>query len=682
MKHLYAVVFIVFGFTRVIAQTCPLPHTVTLTANPDTYFTGAVSASAGSTSITLGAASSGSAPISSGDLVLVIQMQGAEIDSTNGVQYGSTGVNGSGYLTNASLLGGNMEFAVATNDVPVTGGSLTLKSALTNSYRNSAYNGTDGQYRFQVIRVPLYSDIVLGGTIAAPSWNGTTGGVVVINATASINFNNQLVTAADSGFRGGGGRKLGGGSGAATDYLTLSTNNANGSKAEGIAGTPRYLFYENALVDNGSALEGYPKGSYARGAPGNAGGGATDGTPSNNADNAGGGGGGNAGAGGLGGKGYAASLFSGGVGGAVFAQASASRLVMGGGGGAGDTNDGTGTPANGLASSGASGGGIVIMITNAVYGSGTINVSGGSGNMTVVKDGNGGGGAGGSVLLFAASGLGNITVNASGGNGGTNSGSGGVGGSHGPGGGGGGGYVYAGGALASVNTAGGSPGTTFSGTSNYSATAGSAGSAVQNVTSTQLPTNALSCITLPVTFLSLAASDNAGTISVTWSVTGELDVKDYRVERSTDGANYETVATLPRQAAYYGGENRYTYTELYHGSQTRLYYRIIEEDNTGGKIAASSIVSLAVTASTQPLTVSPNPIRGSATIGFTSNTQTPVSARLVGLSGATVWQRQYEAGGGRRTLALDNIQGLAPGMYILQCSDGSRMEQTEVLVAH
>src|SRR5213075_2144324 len=102
-------------------------------------------------------------------------------------------------------------------------------------------------------------------------------------------------------FRAGAGRQLAGGAGANTDYRTLATNAANGSKGEGIAGTPRYMFQgTGAPLD--TAVEGYPNGSYARGAPGNAGGGGTDGETVSNQQNTGGGGGGNGGNGGKGGN--------------------------------------------------------------------------------------------------------------------------------------------------------------------------------------------------------------------------------------------------------------------------------------------------------------------------------------------------------------------------------------------
>ena len=114
-------------------------------------------------------------------------------------------------------------------------------------------------------------------------------------------------------------------------------------KGEGIAGTPRYVYF---IQCPGSipVFEGYPGGSNARGAPGNAGGGATDSDPASNDQNAGGGGGGNGGTGGLGGNGWFSFGFTGGHGGTSFSIGatnyySPSRLILGGGGGSGSTNN-------------------------------------------------------------------------------------------------------------------------------------------------------------------------------------------------------------------------------------------------------------------------------------------------------------------------------------------------------
>ena len=191
-------------------------------------------------------------------------MQGVQImipaTSTNSLYGGNSSGIGSGFIT-TNLLAGNMEFAVATNAVPISGGTLNIAAGLTNAYAYAPF-GTTGQYTYQVICVPSYYNITLTGTINTPQWNGSTGGVTVISAVNQLNFNGKTISALGAGFRGGGGRKLGGQSGfSKNDFYTLSTVTANGSKGEGIAGTPKYLNLNNTtLITNPS--EGYPGGSY------------------------------------------------------------------------------------------------------------------------------------------------------------------------------------------------------------------------------------------------------------------------------------------------------------------------------------------------------------------------------------------------------------------------------------
>lgn len=480
----------------------------------NTYYPGAASVTAGETSIPIGAARAGGGPeITAGDLLLVIQMQGADLDSSNDERYGD-GAGTAGTLgvsidfSAASLYaGGNLpgnfsagvyEYVVAAG--PVAGGAVPLTSGLENAYYQSNF-GTQGQRRFQVIRVPQYSSAVLGGTVTALRWNGATGGVLALDVAGQLDWAGQVLDVAGMGFRGGAGRQLTGGAGANTDYRTLSTNPVNGSKGEGLAGTPRYLNENGLLVDLG--LEGYPDGSYGRGAPGNAGGGGTDGEISTNRHNSGGGGGANGGYGGMGGDSWFSELRIGGFGGAPF-PGSAPRLVLGGGGGAGTTNNGTGTPGNGFASSGAAGGGLVMLRTGTLTGAGTINASGASGYGTVNNDGGGGGGAGGSVLVVAQSGgLGDLTVNARGGNGGmtvvNNDAT-----HHGPGGGGGGGFVLVSGSLnAASSVAGGVAGLSYGTTplptpQNYGATNGGSGVLSTGILPASLPSS-ISGANCPVT---------------------------------------------------------------------------------------------------------------------------------------------------------------------------------------
>jgi uncharacterized repeat protein (TIGR01451 family) len=448
----------------------------TISNNPDTYYpsTTTQTLAVGATNINVGAATVGgptttATSIVKGDLLLVIQMQGADIDFTNSDSYGDgvAGGGASGNLT-SNFTAGTYEYVVASNTTAVTtsGGNITLATPLVNSYANADATASAGARRFQVIRVPQYGNLTLGSTLTATPWNGRTGGVLVLDVAGQTNFSGNALDASGAGFRGGAGRTLS----AVTDvtgYRTTAASNNNAQKGEGTAGTPQYVSNGSSLLDTGA--DGYPGGSAGRGAPGNAGGGGDD-----NSFNSGGGGGANGGVGGRGGNTYKNNLAYGGEPGAGFAAAS-SRLVLGGGGGAGTTNEGTGTPGAGFASSGAAGGGLVILRTGSVSGTGTILANGAAANSTPTNDAGGGGGAGGSILLTAnvSGGLSGLTLRANGSAGGSNRPATTGGTAHGPGGGGGGGVILTNGAVASASAVAGASGqTTFSNTDGTSVPVG------------------------------------------------------------------------------------------------------------------------------------------------------------------------------------------------------------------
>jgi uncharacterized repeat protein (TIGR01451 family) len=485
---LLALLFLTMFATAAVAEQCARPG-VNGNGTPsgvvNTYFPGAASVSAGATTLSLGSASGASTPIAVGDMLLVIQMQGATINSNNNSSYGS-GTSGT-YANGYSAIGqtGLYEFVRAASALSTGGGAVTIVGGsgggLINSYVNAAATSSLGQRRFQVIRVPQYENASVSGTVTAFPWNGVIGGVLAIDVADRLTFSGGTLNASGLGFRGGGAVVQAGATSLSnTDYRSLASRAANASKGEGIAGTPTYVANNGSLLNTGA--EGYPNGSNGRGAPGNAGGGGNDGNPAANDQNTGGGGGGNGGQGGRGGHAWCSTFASscpqtGGHPGATAPNGSA-RLVMGGGGGAGTNNNSTGSPA-GFASSGAAGGGIVILRAGEISGSGTISANGASANSTVGNDGTGGGGAGGTVLVtvLRASGGGSLAVQAEGGNGGSNTGG---GAPHGPGGGGGGGYVASNGTVPlSASVWGGSAGSTasggFAGGINYGALSGSSG---------------------------------------------------------------------------------------------------------------------------------------------------------------------------------------------------------------
>ncbi|MBP7515303.1 MAG: hypothetical protein KA791_12190, partial [Flavobacteriales bacterium] len=235
------------------------PVNVAQTIN--TYFpaSGTITLATGSTSAALAAVPAadafgnnfGTIPIAAGDLLLIYQVQDADIDITNSNLYGSSnatagpdGLGGTGYTALNNT--GRYEFLVATNAVPLTGGTLTFRGGGSGSGTVYAYANRDGtstltQKRFQVVRVPQFSNLTLTSNLTCPPWNGRGGGIIAFDVAGQFDFNGYSISANGRGFRAGYQDIAGSGSNLRDLYVTATYDQASG-KGENIAGTPRYMW--------------------------------------------------------------------------------------------------------------------------------------------------------------------------------------------------------------------------------------------------------------------------------------------------------------------------------------------------------------------------------------------------------------------------------------------------------
>ena len=189
-----------------------LPENVTLAGVINTYYPGGPgTVNAGAVSIPVGAIDvrGSSTPIAVGDMLLVIQMQDADIDYSNLNIYGdgtsSDPANGQTALNSA----GYFEYVVATSEV--VGGAVTITGAgagngLLHAYRTEDGNETHGQRTFQVVRIPRYKSAIFDSTLTAAPWNGSTGGILAVDA-CDVDLGNATVSVDGKGFRGGGGKQ-------------------------------------------------------------------------------------------------------------------------------------------------------------------------------------------------------------------------------------------------------------------------------------------------------------------------------------------------------------------------------------------------------------------------------------------------------------------------------------------
>ena len=559
--------------------------------------------------------------------VLVVQMQGALVSTSNNSSFGDTTS-----LNNA----GNYEVAVIC---AIDGDSVFMFHNFLNNYTVSG--------KVQLVKFAQYYSAIVTDTVKASPWNNATGtgGIIAITVSTDLTLNAPIYADA-SGFRGGAYVVSTG------DCLNFP-GSANGYIYDASSTGPQNGAYKGESVYN-ITVAGQTGG---RGAPANGGGGG-------NNHNNGGGGGANLTAGGRGGgnssnTGCETTLR--GEAGKALSSWSGEKIFFGGGGGAGHSNSLLST-SNG----GGNGGGMIFIQANNIIGNGyKITANGGSGG-NALSDGACGGGGAGTIILDMSSYSGSLTIQSNGGKGGNSDNDAMPARCYGAGGGGSGGVIYFTGSTPAVtiSTTAGVAGSEISRDAGCNAAApalnGSNGSTVSSYTIRQSTDSASYCLSiapLPVGLIYFKALIVSSNVELQWKMSSPELVKNFIVEKWS-GARWIALQTM-------------------NATNTMSVYNYIDQDPLPGSnlyrlriVWSNNIVSLSPTRQvilkfeSEKYLVYPNPAVDQLTI--TGELSPMVTIQLSTVTGKICFEKKLMTNG--RSLVVD-LPGLPAGTYSLHIND-------------
>jgi len=560
--------------------------------------------------------------------VIIMQMQ----DNT----IGSNTSNNSSFGTLSSIQSTGMYEIAHITSVSRTPGlsQITISSPLTNTYNINSNSSV------QVISYPLLSssDYTTTADISAVAWNGSIGGVVAFRVGGTLTLNHNI-TADYAGFRGGSINAGNAGSCDATTYISSTSDN---------------------YANKGESIYKVSNTAYAagRGRILNGGGGG-------NNHNAGGGGGSNASAGGDGGKGYNCVSSSGGLGGTtLYSFIGSNRIFMGGGAGAGEAN-------NNYTTTGGNGGGIVIITANQITTTGTgsalrISANGQTAS-DVGNDGAGGGGAGGTVMLNVATwniaATKTLTISSNGGSGGNVTDA----AAHGGGGGGGQGAVIFSTATPVTNittrTLNGIGGRNYAGGTYADNGAGSDNVGIFNS----------SFGLLPLKLINFKAKKSTNANSLDWMMVNDDEITYYEVQRSYNGNNFETIASIQQSA------HDYSFTDN-NAEDKNIFYRIVMHDNTGNIQYSNVVMIRSANTSSISVALMPNPVSSNATLKIDAARAVTGTIRIVNPIGMIVFAKNVKLNEGENIVALPDITRLQTGAYQVVVNAANTSSNIKMLV--
>jgi hypothetical protein len=164
---------------------------------------------------------------------------------------------------------------------------------------------------------------------------------------------------------------------------------------------------------------------------------------------------------------------------------------------------------------------------------------------------------------------------------------------------------------------------------------------------------------LPVNLVLFNASCDNGNVNLLWKTAGEVNSRNFTIERSTNGTDWTALITVPA-AGQSSVEQSYSFRDQT-GTGTG-FYRIVQQDLDGRKMYSSIIKSVCGRAAS--FSVYPNPVDDRAILDISLDQSARLDLSIVDAKGVVVKQQQHLLPQGTSQVSL-NMSGLAQGAYTL-----------------
>lgn len=183
-------------------------------------------------------------------------------------------------------------------------------------------------------------------------------------------------------------------------------------------------------------------------------------------------------------------------------------------------------------------------------------------------------------------------------------------------------------------------------------------------------------VVLPVTITSLKAWKVPAGIAVEWQVDNQVNMQEYRVEKSTNGKDYATAAVI---AATNTDSATYHWTDV-NPTEGDNFYRI-SMVNADGRSRYTQMIKVTTGKIAKVITVSPNPVTGSVMNLQVTNQPTGIYLlKLLSTNGQAIFKTSFKHNGGNARHAINLPAGISDGAYQLEVVTPGKTSNTQSII--
>ncbi len=170
--------------------------------------------------------------------------------------------------------------------------------------------------------------------------------------------------------------------------------------------------------------------------------------------------------------------------------------------------------------------------------------------------------------------------------------------------------------------------------------------------------------------ISLIASQKNANVFLEWNIRNEKEIKEYRIEHSTDGINFSSLEIISALNNSSG-----SYNLLHKQPRNGINYYRIRIDKINEKSEYTEIVQVLMAQFSSGVKVHPNPIHGeNINLQFISQRSGNYQLRLINSSGQVIISKEINFAGGNDFQTLPLKKNMAHGIYYVEIknSDGQK----------
>lgn len=181
---------------------------------------------------------------------------------------------------------------------------------------------------------------------------------------------------------------------------------------------------------------------------------------------------------------------------------------------------------------------------------------------------------------------------------------------------------------------------------------------------------------LPVTFGAIKASEKGTGVQIDWTSYSELNLANYKIERSADGINFSAIGEVaPRNAA---DATNYNFFDALPLSGTSFYR--IRNNDIDGKSGLSNIVKINLNKNIKTIGIYPNPVIGNRVSFQTSDlAKGTYNVEVINAIGTRVFQQAVNHASGAINQSL-NLPTLQSGQYTLRINGTSSTSTHKITI--